>query len=223
MSRKQQVEQRRQHVLDAAEALIREEGSCDFPMTQLADRAGLSQATPYNLFGSKASLLYTLLNRCMDEVERQGTPAFAARDPYQRAMRAAGAVAGFFASDPNFFRPLYRFLIGASDPLHRPAYMDRGLRYWRLAVAGIEQAGHFDQAITLDELARELEIHFVGVLDLWVQSELESGEFLAQTLYGTGLLLMAVAPDRQRNTLRRRLAGYRRQLPRDFSFSRASP
>ncbi len=48
---------RRRVILDAARSLILEGGRGDFSMTALAEAAGVSLATPYNLFGSKAKIL----------------------------------------------------------------------------------------------------------------------------------------------------------------------
>lgn len=41
------------NLVDAAHALIRETGGTGFSMVQLAEKAGVSPATPYNLLGSK--------------------------------------------------------------------------------------------------------------------------------------------------------------------------
>ena len=48
---------RRRHLVDSAAGLIRDGGGAGFSMLQLADRAGVSPATPYNLLGSKSELL----------------------------------------------------------------------------------------------------------------------------------------------------------------------
>ena len=50
-------EARRRHLVEAAASLIRDNGGAGFSMLQLAERAGVSQATPYNLLGSKSELL----------------------------------------------------------------------------------------------------------------------------------------------------------------------
>lgn len=57
-------------VLNAAEALVRKTGDTDFSMLTLASKAKVSPATPYNLFGSKGSILYTLLNRSLMKYQK---------------------------------------------------------------------------------------------------------------------------------------------------------
>lgn len=207
--------------MDAAEALIRESRSTDFSMLTLAERAGLSPATPYNLLGSKAGVLYGLLNRVMDKVVEDACDAGRAEDPYLYVLQLAGAVAQRLAEDPGFYRPLYRFLLGVSDPVNRPAYMDRGLEFWKFAVQGLHEGGQLPPEIDRDELARELEIHFVGVLDLWVQEELDGSAFQAQTVYGASLMLMSVADEAARVRLITRIRALKKKLPKRFSYRAA--
>src|SRR6187402_1676709 len=52
----------RERVLDAAERLLRQ-GSAAFSMRELATEAGLSFATPFNQFGSKAAIMRALSAR----------------------------------------------------------------------------------------------------------------------------------------------------------------
>ncbi|WP_418654973.1 TetR/AcrR family transcriptional regulator, partial [Acinetobacter baumannii] len=47
-------EARRRNIVDAAHELVRETGGAGFSMLDLARRAGVSPATPYNLLGSKS-------------------------------------------------------------------------------------------------------------------------------------------------------------------------
>lgn len=67
--REQAKEGRRQAILNAAESLIEESGNTDFSMKQLAERAGISTFTTYNLIGQKGEVLYTLLERSLDDID----------------------------------------------------------------------------------------------------------------------------------------------------------
>lgn len=219
--RDRQRESRRQRTLDAAEGLIRDTGSTDFSMLALAERAELSPATPYNLFGSKAGVMYALLNRSMDQVDRDGKRASSHPDPFERVLQVGHAAADVFAADSAFYRPLQRLLLSASAAEHRPAFMDRGLEYWKLALRGLEEGGYLSEEIDIAELARQLEIGFVGALDLWVQEELNDDEFVAQIVYGTALCLLGLADPPAAERLRLRLRALKRKLPRRFSFASA--
>lgn len=217
MLREKQMAERRRRILDAAEALIRQTGGTGFPMLALAERAEVSPTTPYNLFGSKAGVLYALLNRTMDQIDER-TQSFSSSNPIERALEAAELGAEFFARDPEFFRSLYLFLLGVRDAVHRPHFMNRGLEFWRRPLETAAQSEMLPAAIKAEELARELMIHFVGVMELWLHEELDNEGFRAQTVHGTSLLLLGLAGDAMRPRLLKRLKEARRKLPRDFSF-----
>jgi AcrR family transcriptional regulator len=60
-TRELQKHARRRAILDAARALILEDKARDFSMPELAEKAGVSLVTPYNLFGSKSHILLEIV------------------------------------------------------------------------------------------------------------------------------------------------------------------
>lgn len=204
--------QRRAAILAAAAALIRETGSTEFSVGTLAARAGLSVATLYNLIGSKGSILYVLLNQHLDAQEAAVAAATLARNPFTQAIEVAGIVAGVFVRDPNYLRPLWRYQLGAIEPAHRPALMHRALGLWERWLAPLELGGRLPRGIGLRDLAREYRIYFAGALDLWVQDELDDGQFLAQIRYGCLLRLLALGDMRAQPTLMKDLTRTHRLL-----------
>ena len=91
MLREQKKEGRRRTILHAAETLVRETNSTDFSMRELALRAGFSLATTYNLIGSKATVLYALLNQCMDRVDVARLSTLERGDPIEHVFQASDA------------------------------------------------------------------------------------------------------------------------------------
>ncbi len=78
--RQQGVEERRRRLVRAASELIAERDDGSFSMPELAKRAGVSLATPYNLFGSKAAVLAQVFERLVrgfrrDSARMEGLPA----------------------------------------------------------------------------------------------------------------------------------------------------
>jgi len=217
MVREERKEMRRQRTLDAAEVLIRETGSTEFSMLTLAGKANLSPATPYNLFGSKSTVLYALLNRSLDEIVRGAAGAFTQTHPFQRVMKAAESAANFFVSNPDFYRPIYKFLMGVNDPVHQPAYRKRSLEYWMTALAAIEQEKLLPEEVECKHLAHQLMINFIGALNLWVHEELTNKEFHAQISYGTAMLLLGIAQGENRELILKRLNTTRSKLCRQFA------
>lgn len=186
-------DKRRAAILAACERLIRETASTEFSMKDLAVSAGISTYTTYNLIGSKATVFYLLLNRGIDQIDVEQILAGLSRDPFQHVFDAGLAVANVFASDPEFYRPLMRYLLGVLDPVNRPAYMNRAFDYWFKAVRPIEEAGLLAHGISAASLARNLQVFFTGAIDYWVHGELSGDELRAQVRYGVAVHILALA------------------------------
>jgi AcrR family transcriptional regulator len=219
--REKQVAARRARILDAAAALIRKTVGTDFTMIEVADQAGVSPATPYNLFGSKSGLLYALLDRSLDEVFR-GAVRFSATSPTEHPLQAGDIAAELFARDPGFYRPLFLVLLGVRDEVHRPRFMERSLDYWRRSLESLLDCGGLADASEREDVARALLIHFAGVLELWIHGDLDEPEFRAQVTFGTALHMLGFAEGAASARLRRRMKEATRRLPRRFSFVRAT-
>lgn len=219
MTLSRQKQYRQDAILNAAEDLVRELHATSFSMLSLAKKAGISPATPYNLFGGKASILYALLNRSLDGVFQGAQHVARQPDPFLRVIEAADAAGRFFGADPDYYRPLYQYLLGVIDPVHRPAYMDRALTYWRNALQGLENAGILSAA-DRELMARTIVFQVVGALDLWVHEDLNSQEFRSHLVHGVSLLLFHIADEPSAVVLRRQLAEVRSAMPTTCSFSR---
>ncbi len=104
--RESQKNARRVAILDAARALILEDKSRDFSMPDLAQKAGVSLVTPYNLFGSKSSILLEIARR--DIFERA---AEIDQLPCDRLPEWIAALAGTLAHVYYRNRHFYRRMI----------------------------------------------------------------------------------------------------------------
>ena len=224
--RAKQKEERRQKILDAAEHLIRESGSTHFTMLDLAKQANISPTTPYNLFGSKGAVLYTLLNRALDDLILGGEANEASGSPIEAAVHSMTRAADLFIGDPALFRPLYKFQLGENALMDRPHYMQRVLVMWRRSVDGLLTAGYLAEhpsgaKIGRDDFALALLTHSIGVLDLWVQEELQDAEFRARMAHDTALLLFSVAKPQDRKMLYRIISEARENMANAFAFQKA--
>lgn len=190
--REKAKEARRQLIIQAAGSLIRESASTSFSMHDLAKRAGFSTYTTYNLIGSKATVFYILLNQCIDRIDTARILSEAKGDPLDCVLQSGNASVDLFVSDPDFYRPLMRFVFGVLDPVHRPAFMDRSYRYWLAAIAPLIEGGHIGTEFMPVDLARDLLVFFTGALEFWVHGELDSNEFRAQIRHGLAMRLMTL-------------------------------
>ena len=221
MIRSRQKDLRRQSILQAAESLVRDTLTTDFSMLVLAERAGISPTTPYNIFGSKSSILYALLVKSLDTIFLDFSKITKSMDSYDVVLFAARSAADFFIADPDYYRPLYLYLIGVSDDVYRPAYLDRALGYWRNALAPLFAGGQLKDEVERDALARSMMILFLGALNLWVQGELDHGEFRAHIMYGVASILCAGADDDARVILGEVIATACLAMPHNYSFGDA--
>lgn len=193
--REKQKEGRRSAIMHACESLIRETGSTDFSMRVLAAESGLSLATTYNLIGSKATVLYKLLNLCMDRADTARMTTLRSGDAIEHVFLAADAVIDIYVSDKNFYRPILRFLLSAPEPTHRPLFMNRAYRFWWATVQPLHEMGAFTELYAPQLLARDLQIFFAGTLHFWVHGELSGEEFRAQIRTGVAIRLLSIKCD----------------------------
>jgi AcrR family transcriptional regulator len=180
--------ERKVRILDAAERLIRETGETDFSVRNLAAAAEVSPATPFNLFGSKEGLLYELLLRSLDTVTREGL-VFKSKDSAMHALEAVENAVDFFLNDPVFLRPLYRVLMGANHPEHRTTFMEGTYSYWQRAADTVIDASSLKDERTRNAVTISLMSHFIGLLEMWVQGDLDDKAFMNSSKLGVMLIL----------------------------------
>lgn len=210
--RERQMHQRRNRILDAAERLIRETGGTDFSVRVLAEVAEVAPATPFNLFGSKEGLLYALLSRNLEEIISKGLD-FKAKDPVLRVVEAATNAVGMFASDPTFMRPLYQVLLGVSDLVHRPQFMERSLTYWRTAIEEIPPQGGLKTAREREFLVHAIQAQFLGLMEYWVHHDLDDEGFREYAIYGVLISTMSLLDEKGRASMTPLLAKTMKRMP----------
>ncbi|WP_374410489.1 TetR/AcrR family transcriptional regulator [Novosphingobium colocasiae] len=209
--------ERRGIILDRVEELINATSSTDFTMQTLAGHVGVSPTTFYNIFGSKGAVLYDLLNRGLDEI-MSGCDAMPSQgDPVRDAVATMTFAAEFFVRKSRLYRPLYKFQLGERDMAARPSYLTRGLELWRRRLAGMMDLGylHDDPArpgFTRHDMALALLSHSSGVIDLWVQGDLDDDAFVARMTHDAWMLVLSVVPDARRAALAEEIHGLRARL-----------
>ncbi|MBY8827342.1 TetR/AcrR family transcriptional regulator [Hephaestia mangrovi] len=180
-------EKLRQHVLDAAERLLRD-GNAAFSMRDLAAEAGVSFATPFNQFGSKAEIMRALSGRRIDTmIERFGeAPRLAAAA--DRVLLAIDVGAGVMIEEPAVNRTVMGWIGTQSAPAGH--VLSHSTALWAAAIGageGLIEARR-DQALRV--LPRQLAFGFRGVLSFWTAGEL-SDEALAADAHEVARALLA--------------------------------
>ena len=141
----------------------------------------------------------------MDRVDTQRQATLTRGDPMEHVFQAADAAVTVYTADPNFYRPLLRFLLGVPDPVHRPLFMDRAFGYWWAVVQPLYGSSAASSPMEAQTLARDLQIFFAGTIDFWVHNELNSLEFRAQIRMGVAIRLLSLCLERYAARLRREI------------------
>ncbi len=191
-----QKQVRRSAIVAAAEGLVRRSESVAFSMLELADAAGVSPATPYNLFGSKSAILYALLNGSADRIF---AAAHAPRgNAVDRALAAAAALADVLSADPGFYRPLYAYLLGVEDATWRPPFMTRAHEYW---VAPFATSSGLTMVLDAAVLGDLLVTQALGCVEMWVHREIDDHGLATELRRSCSAILLGIASDDARAAL----------------------
>ncbi len=196
---------RRTRIVDAACALLREVDVGELSVRQIAERADLSPATVFNLFGSKAAVLVKVYERDLINFERRMSEQ-AGGDALDRMFEAVSVACDLIRADPRF----YRSTMGARNAgldqrsvlaAHRPR-----LAFWRRLVGEAIDEGHLARRASADRVAVLLVQILAGALLHW-GAELISVEALAlECGYGFAVTLLTFAQGEARARLEARLA-----------------
>ncbi len=212
----------RTRILDAARELVRSQGVTGFSMRALAERAGVSLATPYNHFGSKVGVLAALLDEMVDRIEDRRA-ATRSTDPIDRVLDVAEAATALFCEDPAFYRPIVKEITTANELALRPQVVRRSLSLWRESLARAIESGALVPGPQPELLARQLFVQALGVTELWIHEELSAENFELQLRYSTLLCLLAFASDAARADLTTRLREVGERMPRNLELEKPEP
>jgi len=183
--------ERRRRIIQAARELIRETGNAGLSMRALAARAGVSLATPYNLFGSKRAIVLAVLDDVREFQDRFAS--LRSTDPLERLFSAVDMAVEFYVADPPFYKTLWAAVFDASDDVRTEIFNWKRNEFWRNLVAGASDAGAISPSVNIELLFRALDRSFESAMLEWVVGELEP-ELLAPTIrYGYALILKGAA------------------------------
>jgi AcrR family transcriptional regulator len=182
-------------------------------MRELAKEARVSLVTPYNLFGSKADVLYALLESLFDKI-KSALDELDIRDPINAMYALTQFSVKEYARDPVFYRSLLASMVTTGESLPVPRIVQRHTTLWQRGLdAGIAQ-GLFQLHTRTDLVARQIQVNYRGAMELWIEGGIDIEGFETQLLYGLSLCLLAVATEKGRGQLLGRLHDIEQQLDR---------
>lgn len=195
--------ERRRQIIRAARDLIRETGNPGLSMRGLAARAGVSLATPYNLFGSKRAIVVAVLQDVREFQERFSSVRIA--DPIERIFAALDISIEFYVGDPTFYKTLWSAVFDASDAVRGEILNPARGAFWKGLVEDAAAAGALDPAADTDLLVRHLDLLLRGAMFDWVVGEIAPERLAPTVRHGFAVLLMGAAAADRRVSLEARL------------------
>jgi AcrR family transcriptional regulator len=202
--RERHKDQRRTQIVDATYDLLREVGADELSVKMIAERADVSAATIYNLFGAKGAVLEKVYARdfaaFVDKVAALGdTPAL---DVMFESVHIA---ADLYRSDPAFYRGMSIGNPRAERDLVISVQAPRAA-FWQ---------GLLGRAVKERDLAPDTRLDMVstammqlggGAFGAWVADLISVDEMERQTCYGMARILLGVARPAGRVRLQARVA-----------------
>lgn len=207
----ERLEARRRLLLDAACALIREKGDAGFSMVELARRAGVSPATPYNLVGTRSELLRLVVG---DEFERfrLRLAALPPAAPLDRLLEAVDLLVRQYAEDPDFYRGLYRAAQSGESAEVARQMMAQGRSLWSGMVAATVAAGDLDAEVEAEPLTDVLLRTMGATIESWLASTWPRARFGAEMAHAVRLIVAAQAAPARREGLRAEVRALQAEL-----------
>jgi AcrR family transcriptional regulator len=194
---------RRALIIQAARQLIRETGNAGLSMRALAARAGVSLATPYNLFGSKRAIILAVHQDVREFHQRFSITRSA--DPVERIFAAVDMSVDYYIGDPPFYRTLWAAVFDTTDEIRTEIYNPKRDAFWQGLINAAADAGAVADDMDLDHLLHQLDYLFRSVMLDWVVGEL-APECLAPTIrLGYALILKGAASPDWRGPLQARI------------------
>lgn len=164
-------QRRRRAILDAARDIIVRLGDGGMTMRAMAAQAGVSPATPYNLFGSKQAILQAVY----DEDHQTYSAYFEGRasdDALVRIFDLVDVSIDYLGQQPDFYRALFAILQRESGSEVASRTWSLRLSYLRALVSDCVAAGELREDTPIDLVASALFRIFKAISQEWVDGML---------------------------------------------------
>lgn len=200
---------RRQRILDEARRAISDEGYAALNLRSLAEAAGVTQPTLYNLIGNKEEIIFALLDEGLDAIEDR-LRQFADTDPVAMLEAVAIESTALFRDDET----TYRAALLAADVVedqervwgHNSGRFQRSLALARHAVQELEARGLLIGTIPVERIAEVMLGAYRSACHDWARRLITIDDFERRALIAVYLTAAADAQPELRTQLTARLA-----------------
>lgn len=202
------AEETRRRVMEAAERLLRD-GSAEFSMRELAAEAGVSFATPFNQFGSKAAIMQALSAQRIAAMTERFDAARPEGDAADRVIVAVAIAAAEMMAEPRVNRAVIGTLGAPGGEPGRVHAQSRAL--WAQALRegdGLRpDLADLARSILPDQLA----VAFRGALSFWTAGEFSDAELAPRARAAASAVLLGFVDGSRREALLSHLRSMREE------------
>ncbi|MDZ7684943.1 MAG: TetR/AcrR family transcriptional regulator [Gammaproteobacteria bacterium] len=170
---------KREDIIRAAKQLMQARNASGFSMRTLAEVAGVSIATPYNLFGSKQAIIAAVMDADLDEL-RQALFA-KPKDPIEIFFHLVDVSAEFFEAEPGFYKAGASAIEAETDSALANHFGLPRHALLRSLVSQAVQNGHLAYAINPDSIAVALGQQFFGWIQAWSRDQISLADMVTRT------------------------------------------
>lgn len=190
-TREESKELRRRTIVRAARTLMQETGQAGFSMRALAEKAGVSIATPYNLFGSKQAVMFAVLDADLEQYQAQLERLKA--DELDVFFNAVSLATSMYSAEPNFHKAVLLAAYNDGGTGYRAMFGGPRHVMWRRLVINARDAGMLDPDFEPNSFAINLQHIFFSCIMEWVNGLMSLEELEVRGQYGFAVALRGAA------------------------------
>ena len=192
--------QRKQKILDAARDIINDSGRATISMRAIAEAAGVSPATPYNLFGSKKEIMHQLFNQNLQEYMVR-VEELAHGDALLAIFETLRLAREMYEADTTFFKSVLSLLFQAEQQDLKYSFTQPRYYFFRKLIEKAMQQGSLLQDTPSDLCANACVHIFLSTVLSWVNDEVSFDELERDVIFGFGAILLGFSSRNRRQTI----------------------
>ena len=201
--RAQRKAERRDRILQALLRLLASRSDEQISNVELAERAGVTPPTIYNLVGNRSRALVMLLNALMREAADH-VGSLSGLPPVERAERLGDLLVERLTDRVEAYRPVVR-KVNALDLRQGAAYDPRPLDLLLPLAHEAVEAGCFSPGVSPSLVARRWFYALAGAMVTWSVGALDARQFAAEATLGFHSVVAALGADPHRSASLARL------------------
>ena len=212
--RQRNCEARRQRILEAARKLITSGGVAALSMRKLAQEAGLSVTTLYNLFGAREDILRALVEDAIDRMDQILEREAPLEDPLERCRAVITVSIRHLVDNEAIFRPMLLASYQGLTPgcFENERISERAARMQSVAIEAAISQGLLRKLLDPQVLGRQIFHGYELAYAQWAYGAIDEAGFRARSLYGLYVALLGVATERLRPRIEAELCRLQREL-----------